>query len=277
MSFSAAKTKILHMLIREHQKRIWSLHVYITTICSKKESGSKDTCNMFATYLYFYELNKSKKLPFYNEIQRVHVEADTGFFEVNKNADCLDNTPPHVTEHDVDEAVDTIKLIEAPDSDGISSTPLNLILFFKCNLVRMTWTLIDMLNFATLGLGKGIPPRDQLLILFFSRFLFCRTEAFKSYFFNHIVSLWNQLHPNTRSSVSFCILKTNAVLFLKSKFDSNFEANSICTWFLHVAAVCADVLRGRVRAAYFWSRGGMVLEVIRTCSSHALHWYLFVF
>ena len=49
--------------------------------------------------------------------------------------------------------------------------------------------------------------------------------------------------------------------------------------FLHVAALCADadVLRGRVRAAYFWSRGGMVLEVKRTCSSHAQHWYLLVF
>ena len=49
---------------------------------------------------------------------------------------------------------------------------VDLWLFLSVFLVRMTWTLIDMLNFATLGLGKGIPPRDQLLILFFSRFVF---------------------------------------------------------------------------------------------------------
>ena len=40
-----------------------------------------------------------------------------------------------------------------------------------------------------------------------------------------------QLPANTRSSVSFSIFKTNAVLFLKSQFDSNLEANSTCTWF----------------------------------------------
>ena len=47
--------------------------------------------------------------------------------------------------------------------------------------------------------------------------------------------------------------------------------------FLHVAALCADVLGGDCEGSLFWSRGGMVLEVIRTSSSHALHWYLFVF
>ena len=141
--------------------------------------------------------------------------------------------------------------------------------FLSVFLVRMTWTLIDMLNFGTLGLGKGIPPRDQLLILFFSRFHFVGLRHSSHLFFNRIVSLWNQLPLDTRSSVSFfSIFKTNAAPFLKSKFDSNFETNS------------TDVqmyLGGRVRAAYYCSRDVMVLEVIRTCSSHALHWYLLVF
>ena len=67
----------------------------------------------------------------------------------------------------------------------------------------------------------------------------------------------------------FFFLNQNLILILKPTV--------LAHCFLHVAALCADVLRGRVRAAYFWSRGGMVLEVIRTFSSHALHWYLFVF
>ena len=108
---------------------------------------------------------------------------------------------------------------------------LDLSLFFKCITGPYDLDINGHVKFCNSGFGQGHPTTrsstDPLLL----KVPFCRTEAFKSSFFNRIVSLWNQLPPNTRSSVSFSIFKTNAVLFLKSKFDSNFEANSTCTWF----------------------------------------------
>ena len=74
---------------------------------------------------------------------------------------------------------------------------------------------------------------------------FCRTEAFKSSFFNRIVSLWNQLPPDTKSSVSFSIFKTNAVLFfLNQNLILILKPTVLAHGFLHVAALCADVFRG---------------------------------
>ena len=134
-----------------------------------------------------------------------------------------------------------------------------------------------MLNFETLSLGKGIPPRDHLLILFFSKFLCVGLRHSSHLFFNRIVSLWNQLQPHTRSSVSFSIFKTDAVLCLNQNLILILKPIVLAHGFLHVAALCVGVLRGEGEGGCFLGLGGMVLEVICTCSSHALHWYQFVF
>ena len=93
---------------------------------------------------------------------------------------------------------------------------LDLLLFFKCISGAYDHDDLDInrsVKFCNSGSGQGHPTTRSATYPLLFKVSFCRTEAFKSSFFNRIVSLWNQLPPNTRSSVSFSVFKTNAVLF----------------------------------------------------------------
>ena len=107
---------------------------------------------------------------------------------------------------------------------------LDLSLFFKCISGAYDLDINRYVKFCNSGSGQGHPTTrsatDPLL-----KVPFCRTEAFKSSFFNRIVSLWNQLPPILGLLFLFLFLKLMRFFFFKSKFDSNFEANSTCTWF----------------------------------------------
>ena len=133
---------------------------------------------------------------------------------------------------------------------------LNPPLFFKCITGAYDLDIDKYVKFCNSGSGQGHPTTrsstDPLLL----KVPFCRTEAFKSSFFNRIVSLWNQLPPNTRSSVSFLFLflKLMQFFFLNQNLILILKPTVLAHGFLHVAALCAAVLGGRVRVAYFWSR-----------------------
>ena len=94
---------------------------------------------------------------------------------------------------------------------------LDLSLFFKCISGVYDQDINRYVKFCNSGSGQGHPTMRSATDPLLLKVPFCRTEAFKSSFFNRIVSLWNQLPANTRSSVSFSIFKTNAVLFFKIK------------------------------------------------------------
>ena len=90
---------------------------------------------------------------------------------------------------------------------------LDLSLFFKCITGVYDLDINKYVKFCNSGSGQGHPTTKSSTDPLLLKVPFGRTEAFKSSFFNRIVSSWNQLPPNTRSSVSFSIFKTNAVLF----------------------------------------------------------------
>ena len=82
----------------------------------------------------------------------------------------------------------------------------DLSLFFKCISGAYDLDINRYVKFCNSGSGQGHPTTRSATDPLLLKVPFCRTEAFKSSFFNRIVSLWNQLPLNTRSSVSFFFL-----------------------------------------------------------------------
>ena len=85
---------------------------------------------------------------------------------------------------------------------------LDLSLFFKCISGAYDLDINRYVKFCNSGSGQGHPTTRSATDSLLLKVPFCRTEAFKSSFCNRMVSLWNQLPSNTRSSVSFSIFKT---------------------------------------------------------------------
>ena len=105
---------------------------------------------------------------------------------------------------------------------------LDLSLFFKCISGAYDLDIHKYVRFykAERALPTTRSSSDPLLL----KVPFCKTESFKSSFFNRIVPLWNKLPLSVRNSTSFSIFKADAVHFLNSFFESNFEATNTCTW-----------------------------------------------
>ena len=95
---------------------------------------------------------------------------------------------------------------------------------FKCISGAYDLDINRYVQFCNSGSGQGHPTTRSATDPPLLKVPFCRTEAFKSSFFNRIVSLWNQLPPNTSGLLflflflklmRFFFLNQNLILILK--------------------------------------------------------------
>ena len=112
---------------------------------------------------------------------------------------------------------------------------LDLSLFFKCFVNTYDLDVNKHVKFYYSEAGQDHPTTRASADSSRLRTPICKTEAFKATFFNRIVPIWNQLPSSVRISSSFSVFKHNAVSFLNSRFESNFEPADMCTW----SSVCS--------------------------------------
>ena len=57
-----------------------------------------------------------------------------------------------------------------------------------------------------------------------------RTETYKGFYTNRIVTLWNQLPPTLRVDQSFSVFVNELEVFYLKKFKDTFLCNNVCSW-----------------------------------------------
>ena len=108
---------------------------------------------------------------------------------------------------------------------------LDLCLFYKCLDNHYDVDVNNYVTFTKSEMEQDRPNTRLACDTLRLRTPFCKTEAFKSSYFNRIVAIWNQLPFSIRSSSTFSVFKSNVVDFLNSRFNSNFQPADTCTWF----------------------------------------------
>ena len=89
---------------------------------------------------------------------------------------------------------------------------------FSNNISELGKTYIP--NSRLRSLQKGLLLESKLV----------RTETYKGYYSNRIVTLWNKLPPELRADHSLDIFVGELDAFYCNKFKDTFTSNDICSW-----------------------------------------------
>lgn len=106
----------------------------------------------------------------------------------------------------------------------------DLVYFFKCKTGHYDMTLDTFVQFNS---NQGRPTTRLSADPLKLSIPHCNSESHKAFYFQRIVSTWNQLSLAARSESSFFSFKAHILDFYKTKFDCSFQSDNSRTWVSH--------------------------------------------
>ena len=184
------------MLIQEHQKGIYHSTTSLQYVVKRKVDQKIHVICLPPTCISMSWINH-RNFVFMMKSSIYTFQADTGFFEVNKNADCLDNTPTCVTEQDADMAIKGTQmgllfaLVSPCFRENVSVTCKIVTCFYSLDNFLLKSVIVFF--FLEIRFQNGAHLKKRLFLTCFSHFLVTRERhkisfcTYPTYIHTHIL------------------------------------------------------------------------------------------